>query len=103
VLFPYCFFKDRIIPVSEANISVQDLGVLRGYAIFDYLCAHNGKPFLLEEHLNRFFNSAARMYLQPPQTRDQIKKIIASLLSQNEVTSNRSRLRHPKYMKKALL
>jgi branched-chain amino acid aminotransferase len=48
----------KILPEEEARISVEDLSVIRGFGVFDYLRTYNRIPFRLKWHIDRFFNSA---------------------------------------------
>ena len=48
----------RIVPEKDARISVEDLAVIRGYGVFDYLRTYNRIPFRMNWHIDRFFNSA---------------------------------------------
>ena len=48
------FYVDgRFVPSEEATIPINDLALLRGFGIFDFLKTYNGKPFLLREHIER--------------------------------------------------
>jgi branched-subunit amino acid aminotransferase/4-amino-4-deoxychorismate lyase len=80
---PYLFLNGRIVPVSEAAISPFDIGLLRGYAVFDLLRTVDGWPFLLAEHLRRLRNSADALGLVVPYTDDEIAAAIDDLLALN--------------------
>ena len=62
----------RMIPLAEAAISPLDIGLLRGYAVFDLLRTVDGRPFLLDEHLDRLRFSAATLGLEVPATDPEI-------------------------------
>jgi branched-chain amino acid aminotransferase len=79
----YCYLNAKILPENQAMINITDLGLLRGYAIFDFLRTYNSKTFLLKEHLERFRNSAKLINLKVPHTDKHITKIIQELLSKN--------------------
>ena len=34
---PVCYARGKFLPMDEASVSVNDLGVQRGYGIFDFL------------------------------------------------------------------
>jgi D-alanine transaminase/branched-chain amino acid aminotransferase len=75
----------EFIPAQEAKISVSDLGLQRGYGIFDYFKTVNGNPVFLEDHLDRFFNSANAMQLPIGFSRDELKQIIYTLIHKNNI------------------
>ncbi len=78
-----CFLNGRFIPLSEATIPVNDLGLQRGYGIFDFLRITDGVPLFLEDHLDRFYRSADKMRLSIPLNRDELRSIIKELLQRN--------------------
>lgn len=88
----FCFLNNRIIPISEAFVSVYDLGLLRGYGIFDYFRTYNGKAFLIDGHLDRFFSSAEKMGLKVPVSRKEIKNIVSDLFRKNKLVDGGVRL-----------
>ena len=62
----YAYLNGRIVPEQQAAISPLDIGLLRGYAVFDLLRTVAGRPFLLPEHLQRLHVSAAQLGLAVP-------------------------------------
>lgn len=81
----YCYLNGKIIPLNKARISPNDMGILRGYAVFDFLRTYNGKPFLLKEHFNRLRKSAGELNLRIPHSESAIKTIIKTLLIKNKM------------------
>ena len=55
-----------LVPVDEPVIFPDDEGVLRGRGVFETLRVYGGAPFRLDDHLNRFAMSAARVGLRAP-------------------------------------
>ncbi len=80
----YCYLNGKIIETKNAKISINDIGILRGFGCFDFLRTYNGVPFLFNDHLRRFFNSANLMNLKPPISADEIKKIVGKLIIKNK-------------------
>ncbi|MES2327973.1 MAG: aminotransferase class IV [Bacteroidota bacterium] len=78
-----CFLNGRFIPLSEATIPVNDLGLQRGYGIFDFLRVTDGAPLFWEDHLDRFYQSADMMRLSIRYNRDEMRSIIKELLQRN--------------------
>lgn len=79
----HVYLNGRIVPLSEAAISPRDIGLLRGYAVFDLLRTIRGVPFLLPEHLMRLHASAAELGLRVPASDAEIEAAIAELLELN--------------------
>ena len=80
---PMYFVNDKFLPHDEANIHVTDLGLLRGYGIFDFFRVVNGESIFLEDHLDRFFNSAAQLHLTVPHERPKLREAIAEIARLN--------------------
>ncbi|MCW3087092.1 MAG: aminotransferase class [Sediminibacterium sp.] len=78
-----CFFNDRFLPLAETGLSITDLGIQRGYGIFDFLRVTNNVPLFIDDHLERFFRSAREMRLPLGQTTQELKEIIAQLILAN--------------------
>jgi branched-chain amino acid aminotransferase len=57
-----------VMPASEARLPVTDDGLLRGDGVFEVIRIYAGRPFALDEHLERMAGSAAnlRLELSPP-------------------------------------
>jgi branched-subunit amino acid aminotransferase/4-amino-4-deoxychorismate lyase len=54
-----------VVDPNEPTVFADDEGFLRGRAAFETTRVYGGKPFRLDEHLERFANSAARLNLPP--------------------------------------
>jgi D-alanine transaminase/branched-chain amino acid aminotransferase len=72
----FIYLNNAFVKAEDAKIHVSDLGLVRGYGIFDFFRAIDGKAIFLEDHLDRFENSARLMGLPIPATRDQLRAII---------------------------
>lgn len=79
----HVFLNGEIVPAEQAAISPFDIGLLRGYAVFDLLRTIDGRPFLLREHLERLRSSAGQLNLTVPLSDAQIETAIAELLALN--------------------
>jgi len=79
----YVYLNGEILAAQDAAVSPFDIGLLRGYAVFDLLRTVNGAPFLLAEHLGRLRASAAQLDLTVPVSDEAIGLVIAELLERN--------------------
>lgn len=80
----YFFLNGSFLVESEAKLSVLDLGLIRGFGVFDYLRTYRGKPFHLKEHLQRLQYSATSLGLTIPYTFAEIEDIVHKLLELNK-------------------
>lgn len=56
----------KITPSKEAKILVNDLGLLRGYGVFDFFPFQEEIVVFEEDYFNRFYSSAKKMHLEVP-------------------------------------
>lgn len=82
---PFVYINDSFVPASQAALQVSDLAIQRGYGIFDFFKTLGHTPVFLDEHLDRFYNSAAQMRLEPGKDRQQLKAVIEELLQKNNI------------------
>jgi D-alanine transaminase/branched-chain amino acid aminotransferase len=77
------YLNGDILPSEKAQIHVSDLGLVRGYGIFDFFRAIDGQPIFIEDHLDRFENSARLMGLPIPESRERLREIILEIIRLN--------------------
>ncbi|WP_316738107.1 aminotransferase class IV [Pedobacter aquatilis] len=81
----YISINNELLSESDANISVSDLSVQRGFGIFDFLKTINNQPVFLHDYLNRFFNSVKEMNMQPCFTKNELSDAIFALIDKNNI------------------
>jgi|SRR3989344_518112 len=81
-----CFLNGQVIPLSEAKVGIEDIGLLRGYGIYDGLAGIGGKPFRFADHWNRFIGGAHALNLNIPVTEESCEKKIIEILEKSELT-----------------
>lgn len=79
----------KIIRKNHIRVGITDLVMLRGYGVFDFIRTHCGKPFRLNDYINRFESSVKKMQLKTPISRKEIVRIIQLLLKKNKASSNK--------------
>lgn len=81
---PGIFYIDgEYIASDSAAIPADDLAVLRGYGVFDFMRTYGGRPFHLESHLARLERSAQLIHLDLPASIDTIHDITLETLARN--------------------
>ncbi|PTY03882.1 branched-chain-amino-acid transaminase [Verrucomicrobia bacterium LW23] len=68
------FIDGQYLDKADAKISVFDHGLLYGDGIFEGIRIYNGRVFLLDEHLDRLWDSAKAIMLNIPMTYEEIKE-----------------------------
>ncbi|WP_439582139.1 aminotransferase class IV [Dyadobacter bucti] len=84
----YQYFNGEILPIDSPVFKTNDLGLLRGFGLFDYFRTYNGVPFRWNDYWQRFENSARLLKLTLPATQGETEKVLADLLAmsgENEV------------------
>ncbi len=86
------YLNDQFVNDDKALLHVSDLSMQRGYAIFDFFRTINGIPLFMEDHLDRFYASAAAMHLPLDKSREEICNIIQELLQRSSLSEAGIRL-----------
>ena len=78
------YVNGEYVSQSQAKISVLDLGLTRGYGVFDFFRTYQGIPFYFEDHFIRLKNSAKMLNIDFAITQEELKTIIFSLMKKNK-------------------
>jgi D-alanine transaminase/branched-chain amino acid aminotransferase len=79
------YVNEAFIPAHEASLPTGDLGIQRGYGIFDFLRIDGTDPLFLTDHLDRFFTSAAYMRLGINHSKGEIEALVHTLVQKNRL------------------
>jgi branched-chain amino acid aminotransferase len=79
----FCYLNGKIIPLAESHVGLYDIGLLRGFGIYEALMTYNRKPFMLKDHLARFRNSAKNLSLRIPATDAEIESAMQELVEKS--------------------
>lgn len=88
----YVLVNGSIISGEAATLKITDLAIQRGYGIFDFFKTVSGKPVFLEDHLDRFYNSAEQMRLPVKQKRDELTDLLLKLIQKNNLPESGVRI-----------
>ena len=81
-----------LVKSEDAVVSVFDIGLLRGYGIFDFFPIKQGRPLFVDDYFDRFYQSAAAMDLAVPVTREILLRRVSELCIVNEVAEGHIKL-----------
>ena len=74
------FFNDSLVEYKDLNLHISDIGIQRGYAIFDYFKVKDGKIRFGEDYFDRFYNSAELADLDVPLNREELARKMALIM-----------------------
>ena len=77
---------------EDAVLPVDDLAILRGYGVFDFMRTYGGRPFRLDDHIRRLQHSAALVQLACPWSLEEIRSIVEQTLARNNYEESNVRL-----------
>jgi branched-subunit amino acid aminotransferase/4-amino-4-deoxychorismate lyase len=69
--------------MEEAKVSVLDIGLLRGYGLYEGIAAFRGKPFHFADHWNRLLSGAHILNLNVPVTEETAERAIAEIIEKS--------------------
>jgi D-alanine transaminase/branched-chain amino acid aminotransferase len=84
----YTSINNEIVEQSQAKLGVSDLSIQRGYGIFDFLKIINNRPIFIDDHLNRFYNSAQQMNLEIGMEKTELKEAVNQLMGKNDLPNS---------------
>jgi branched-chain amino acid aminotransferase len=89
---PLIFVNGKIVPKSQASVSVYDHGLLYGDGVFEGIRVYKGKIFKLQQHMDRLYSCAERIRLTIPVTRDEMIDIQRRCIKVNKIVDGYIRL-----------
>lgn len=79
------YVNGKFVNKSHAVVPVNDLGLIRGYGVFDFMVTYNHKPFLLSEHLKRLEQSAKLISIRFVWNKDYLTDVVYKLIQKNKI------------------
>jgi branched-chain amino acid aminotransferase len=73
------------VPAREAALPMNDLGIVRGYGVFDLLRTYGYSPFRLRDHLLRLQKSATTIGIALPWSLDELEQVVLDTYGRNRV------------------
>ena len=78
------YFNGEWVTEEKLLIPVKDLSVVRGFGVFDFMRTYQGnKPFRMEDHIERFYRSAAYLELDVPVSQEELRSIVEDGIARN--------------------
>lgn len=86
------YLDGKLVDEKDAVISVFDHGLLYGDGVFEGIRAYNGRVYLLDEHIDRLYDSAKAIALDIPMSRAEMVQAVVDTCKANEIVDGYIRL-----------
>ncbi len=86
------YLSGQLVDEADAKVSVFDHGLLYGDGVFEGIRAYHGKVFLLEEHVDRLYDSAKAIALSINLTKEEMASAVLATCAANGIENGYIRL-----------
>lgn len=80
---PTAYFNGQFVDKDSIAVSAADFGFVRGVTIFELTRVYGGRPFRLDDHLERFAQGAKGFGIRCPLSRGEIVNTIKTIIAKN--------------------
>jgi branched-chain amino acid aminotransferase len=85
------YLNGQLIEIARATVSISNPALLHGVGLFETLRAYDGRPFRLQQHVDRLARSARHFDMPVLDVLDQIPQAVQSVLEANNLKNARIR------------
>lgn len=89
---PLIYVNGKIVPKSQAMVSVYDHGLLYGDGVFEGIRVYGGKIFKCQQHVERLYRCAEQISLKIPITPREMVQVQRDCIAANELREGYIRL-----------
>lgn len=89
---PFIYVNGKMLPKSQAMVSVYDHGLLYGDGVFEGIRVYKSKIFKCKQHMDRLYRCADAIHLKIPVPPDEMVRIQRECISANNLTDGYIRL-----------
>ena len=86
------YLNGQLVPQEQAMVSVFDHGLLYGDGVFEGIRVYYDKVFLLDEHIDRLYESARAIRLEIPISPEEMTAAVADTVKANGIENGYVRL-----------
>lgn len=80
------YLNGRLVPYEEAQVHVEDRGFVFADGIYEVIKCYDGRPFRMDAHLERLYQSAEEIRLSLPWSREELVRAIQETVGGNGLT-----------------
>lgn len=74
------YYNGKFAEIDEMTVPMNDRVCYFGDGVYDATMSRNYKIFALDEHIDRFFNSAGLLKIKIPHTKDELKALLNEMV-----------------------
>lgn len=89
---PLVYVNGKLVPKSQAMVSVYDHGLLYGDGVFEGIRIYRGKIFKCQQHVERLYTCAEKILLKIPVSQREMVQIMRDCIAANEIMEGYIRL-----------
>ncbi|MEK7610895.1 MAG: aminotransferase class IV [Patescibacteria group bacterium] len=82
------YLENKFIHSTDAKIPITDLGLQRGWGVFDFLRTYSGQPFQLSVHVARFLRSTKGSLINLNKSAEELTQLVNRLIARNSVVGS---------------
>lgn len=79
------YLNGEFVPEEKAVVSVFDHGLLYGDGVFEGIRAYHNRVFKLQEHIERFYESARTIMLELPLGQEEMSEVVLETCRRNNL------------------
>ncbi len=83
----HAWIDGKFVSIAEAKIPILDWGFLRSDATYDVVHVWEGRFFRLDQHIERFYKSTAKLRMPCNMNKNELKKILAGCVKKAGLNS----------------
>ncbi len=77
------FVNGEFVDTASPSIKPMDIGLLRGYGVYEGITSYGGKIFRLKDHYDRLLQSAGFLKIAIPFSLEEVENILLELIKRN--------------------
>ncbi len=89
---PLIYVNGKIVPKSQAMVSVYDHGLLYGDGVFEGIRVYQGKIFKCQQHMDRLYRCAEKIHLKIPIPQREMVQVQRDCIAANDLKEGYIRL-----------
>lgn len=81
----FSLWNDQIVKNEEVLVDKEDRGYQFGDGVYEVVKVYNGELFTATEHIDRFYDSAEKIRITIPYTKDKLHQLLHQLVEENHI------------------